>query len=49
LVFAKFKWLLRTAAERTVDALWQRCGELLDHFREAECRNYFTHCGYHYI
>jgi transposase len=49
LAFAKFKWLLRTASERTVDALWQRCGELLDHFREAECRNYFTHCGYRYI
>lgn len=49
LVFAKFKWLLRTAAERTVDALWQRCGELLDHFHEAECRNYFTHCGYRYV
>ena len=49
LVFAKFKWLLRTASERTVDALWQRCGELLDHFGEAECRNYFTHCGYRYI
>jgi transposase len=49
LVFAKFKWLLRTAAERTADALWQRCGELLDQFREPECRNYFTHCGYRYV
>ena len=49
LAFAKFKWLLRTAAERSIDALWQRCGELLDHFRESECRNSFPHCGYRYV
>jgi transposase len=49
LVFAKFKWLLRTAAERTVNTLWSRCGQLLDHFDEGECRNYFRHCGYRYI
>jgi len=47
-VFAKFKARLRTAAERTVEGLWQRCGEILDHFREPECRNYFRHCGYRY-
>jgi transposase len=49
LVFAKFKSLLRTAAERTVDALWSRCGQLLEHFHEGECRNYFRHCGYRYV
>lgn len=47
-VFAKFKWLIRSAAERTVAGLWQRCGELLSRFSEAECRNYFRHCGYRY-
>jgi transposase len=47
-VFSKFKWLLRSAAERTVDALWATCGKLLDTFSEAECRNYFRHCGYRY-
>lgn len=47
-VFAKLKWLLRTAAERTRDALWQRCGEVLNHFSPIECRNYFRHCGYRY-
>lgn len=47
-VFAKFKALLRSAQERTVEALWHRCGEALDHFDEAECRNYFRHCGYRY-
>jgi transposase len=48
LAFSKFKWLLRTNAERTVEALWQTCGTLLDRFHEHECRNYFRHCGYRY-
>lgn len=47
-VFAKFKWLVRSAAERTVDALWNRCGQLIERFQEHECRNYFRHCGYRY-
>ena len=46
--FAKFKWLLKSAAERTVEALWQTCGELLKRFTETECRNYIQHCGYRY-
>lgn len=46
--FAKFKWGLRSAAERTVEGLWRRCGQLLDAFSEPECRNYFRHCGYRY-
>ena len=48
LVFSKFKWLLRSAAERSLDGLWRRCGQLLDHFNATECRNYFKHCGYRY-
>lgn len=48
LVFAKFKWLLKSASARTVDALWSLCAELLDRFTEAECRNCFRHCGYRY-
>ena len=48
LAFSKFKWLLRSTAERTVDALWTACGQLLDQFTESECRNYFRHCGYRY-
>jgi transposase len=48
LAFAKFKWLLKSTAERTVDALWAACGKLLDQFTEAECRNYFRHCGHRY-
>jgi transposase len=46
LVFAKLKWLLRSAAERTIPELWHRLGMLIDHFRPQECRNYFRHCGY---
>jgi len=46
LAFSKLKWLLRSAAERTVDALWSRLGQLLDHFPAQQCRNYFRHCGY---
>jgi transposase len=46
LAFSKLKWLLRSAAERTVDALWSRIGQLLDHFPAQQCRNYFRHCGY---
>jgi transposase len=47
-VFSKFKWLLRSAAERTVEQLWETCGRILDQFSESECRNYFHHCGYRY-
>jgi transposase len=47
-VFSKFKHLLRSAAERTVEALWQTCGRLVDLFQEPECRNHFRHCGYRY-
>ena len=39
-VFAKFKWLIRSAQERTVAGLWKRCGQLLERFSESECRNY---------
>lgn len=47
-VFSKFKSLLRSAAERTVEPLWRTCGQLLDQFPESECRNHIRHCGYRY-
>lgn len=47
-VFSKFKWLVRSAARRTVNALWNACGELSSRFEESECRNHFRHCGYRY-
>lgn len=45
-VFSKLKALLRKFGERTMEALWQRLGLLLDSFAQSECRNYFRHCGY---
>lgn len=46
LAFSKLKKLLRDGAERTVDKLTALCGRILDEFKEPECRNYFSHCGY---
>jgi transposase len=46
LLFSKLKTLLRKAAERTVDALWNRIGERLDHFTPQECANFQRHAGY---
>jgi len=45
-LFAKLKTLLRKAAERSVDALWSRIGELLSAFSSGECANYFRNAGY---
>jgi transposase len=44
--FAKLKALLRKAAERTVEALWDAIGRFVDLFTPAECANYFASCGY---
>ncbi len=46
LLFAKLKVLLRKAAERSIEALWDRIGKLLDAFSPEECANYFRHDGY---
>jgi len=48
LAFSKFKWLLKSVEERTVEALWTACGQLMNEFTESECRNYLRHCGYRY-
>ena len=45
-VFAKLKALLRKAAARTKDALWDALGSLLDAFTPDECVNYLANCGY---
>ena len=44
--FSKLKALLRKAAERTIGALWDRIGILLDAFTPTECANYFAAAGY---
>jgi transposase len=45
-VFAKLKTLLRKAEERTMEAVWQRIGSLLEFFTPQECANYFRNSGY---
>ena len=44
--FSKLKALLRKAAERTVDGLWNAIGTLIDRFTPTECANFFTAAGY---
>jgi transposase len=44
--FAKLKQLLRAAAARTRQALWDVIGQSVGRFSPDECANYFDHCGY---
>ncbi len=44
--FSKLKALLRKAAERTVEGLWNKIGELLPTFTPSECANFFAAAGY---
>ena len=44
--FAKLKALLRKAAERTLEGLWTKIGELLPALTPSECKNYFAAAGY---
>jgi transposase len=45
-VFAQLKTLLRKADERTIEATWQRIGQLLDRFSPQECQNYISGSGH---
>ena len=45
-LFAKFKALLRKAAQRTVEGLWNAIGKTLERFTPRECANYFEAAGY---
>ena len=44
--FSKLKALLKKAAERSIDDLWKRIGEILDTTTKLECQNFFCHAGY---
>jgi transposase len=44
--FAKLKALLRKAAARTIDELWDAIRDALPAFSPAECANFFTAAGY---
>jgi transposase len=45
-VFAKLKTLLRKLNARTVDAVIQAIGQILDGFTAEECAHCFAHAGY---
>jgi transposase len=44
--FAKLKAHLRKHAERSMESLWLRIGNLLSLFIPPECQNLFRHAGY---
>ncbi len=44
--FAKLKALLRKAAVRTIGALWDQIGTILNLLTPTECANYFRAAGY---
>ena len=46
MAFSKFKAALRKAAERQVEPLWQRIGQILDDFTPTDCQSYFKKAGY---
>lgn len=46
MAFAKLKALLRKAAARTLDALWDAIAQVLGAFTPDECANYLVHAGY---
>lgn len=45
-LFSKLKALLKKAAHRNIEALWNEIGKLLDTFPPQECKNYFNATGY---
>ena len=45
-VFAKLKTLLRKANVRTIEAVTEAIGKLLDEYTVAECANYLVNSGY---
>ena len=46
MAFSKLKALLRKAAARTMDDLWNAIAAAIKSFTPSECANYFTACGY---
>jgi transposase len=44
--FSKLKSLLRKAAARSIDSLWEVIGSCLADFSPSECAAYVTHAGY---
>ena len=46
MAFAKLKALLRKAAARTRDSLWDAIADVISAFTKDECANYLAHAGY---
>jgi transposase len=44
--FSKLKAHLRKHAERSIETLWARIGDLIQTFTPNECQNFFQHAGY---
>ena len=44
--FSKMKALLRKAAKRNVNDLWDTIAEIIKSYTPQECENYFASCGY---
>ena len=45
MAFAKIKTLIRKAAARTYDQLWQAVGSVCNIFKDEECYNFFKAAG----
>ncbi|WP_193778198.1 transposase, partial [Pseudovibrio sp. Ad37] len=46
MAFSKLKALIRKAAARSYQALWQAVGQVCDLFTKQECNNFFKTAGY---
>jgi len=46
MAFSKLKQLLRSAAHRTVETLWQNLQGMLDPITTSDAANFVRHCGY---
>jgi len=49
LAFSKLKQLVRGAAARTVNALWDAAGRVANAITPSDAAGFFTACGYHSI
>ena len=46
MAFSKLKAIIRKAAARTYEELWQAVGRVCDLFSDEECYNFFRAAGY---
>jgi len=46
MAFSKLKALIRKAATRTYEELWQALGRVCDLFSDEQCYNFFRAAGY---